>query len=137
MFERNNRHFISQNNRHFIEINRTERLNIYKSNSLKTTYQEHSYVFLFSLLYIAASHTAYVIFFLFFFCVLYIVSCYICIIFLKLRFFLSVNLENVGECCKSQFVYTREQRYTTVVYYYYVLVEVCEPVWPSGKALGW
>ena len=46
-------------------------------------------------------------------------------------------LENVVKC--SEFVYTREQRYTKIIYYYYYLfiLYLCEPVWPSGKALGW
>ena len=57
---------------------------------------------LFSLLYIAASYTVHVYYFS-----LCIVSCHICGVFLL--FFLrhsliifSINVENVGECCKAQ-----------------------------------
>ena len=53
---------------------------------------------LFSLLYIAASHTVHVHYFS---CVLLVVI-YIYILNTLSLIFFSINVENVGECCKAQ-----------------------------------
>ena len=53
---------------------------------------------LFSLLYIAASHTVHAHYFS---CVLLVVIFFF-LFFFFLLFLFSINVENVGECCKAQ-----------------------------------
>ena len=59
---------------------------------------------LFSLLYIAASHTVHVHYFsCILLVVIYIIYIFLFFFFNMLSFiFFSINVENVGECCKDQ-----------------------------------